>query len=207
MAPCDPAKRALDLVGASVGLLVTAPVMAGAALAIRATMGPPVLFAQPRPGLGGRTFTMYKFRTMREASDEAGRPLPDEARLTRLGRVLRASSIDELPALLNVLRGDMSLVGPRPLLMEYLPLYDERQARRHEVRPGLTGWSQVNGRNAVDWPARLEMDVWYVDHRSLALDLRILFRTLGLVLRREGIHQEGRATMDAFRGNDAGGGG
>ncbi len=203
MAPCDPAKRALDLVGASVGLLVTAPVMAGAALAIRATMGPPVLFAQPRPGLGGRTFTMYKFRTMREASDEAGRPLPDEARLTRLGRVLRAASIDELPALLNVLRGDMSLVGPRPLLVRYLERYTPEQSRRHTVKPGITGWAQINGRNALTWEAKFEHDVWYVDHRSIWLDLRILARTVIAVLRRDGIAHEGAATMPEFMGTSS----
>ncbi len=203
MAPCDPAKRALDLVGASVGLLVTAPVMAGAALAIRATMGPPVLFAQPRPGLGGRTFTMYKFRTMREASDEAGRPLPDEARLTRLGRVLRASSIDELPALLNVLRGDMSLVGPRPLLVRYLERYTPEQSRRHTVKPGITGWAQINGRNALTWEEKFEHDVWYVDHRSIWLDLRILARTVIAVLRRDGIAHEGAATMPEFMGTSS----
>lgn len=200
-------KRLLDFLAAALGLAVLAVPLAVIAVLVRLNMGAPVLFVQQRPGYHGRPFRLVKFRTMTDARDAHGRLLTDGERLTGFGRWLRATSLDELPELWNVLRGDMSLVGPRPLLMEYLPLYDERQARRHEVRPGLTGWSQVNGRNAVDWPARLEMDVWYVEHRSLALDLRILFRTLGLVLRREGIHQEGRATMDAFRGNDAGGGG
>lgn len=199
-------KRLLDCLAAAVGLALLALPLAVIAVLVRWNMGGPVLFVQQRPGYHGRPFRLVKFRTMTGARDARGRLLPDGERLTRIGRWLRATSLDELPELWNVLRGDMSLVGPRPLLMEYLPLYSERQARRHEVRPGLTGWSQVNGRNTVDWPARLEMDVWYVDHRSLGLDLRILLRTLGLVLRREGIHQEGRATMDAFRGNGAGGG-
>jgi sugar transferase EpsL len=155
-----------------------------------------------RPGLGGRPFRIYKFRTMRHALDAGGRPLSDAARLTAVGRFLRATSLDELPELWNVLKGDMSLVGPRPLLPEYLPLYSETHRRRHEVRPGLTGWAQVNGRNALEWPRRLDLDVWYVDQRSFWLDLRILARTVAAVLGRRGISQPGHATMQPFRGYD-----
>ncbi|MBK8166442.1 MAG: sugar transferase [bacterium] len=194
----------LDGAAAAAGLMVLALPLAVIALLVRLNMGAPVLFVQRRPGYHGRPFRLVKFRTMTGERGPDGDLLPDGARLTGFGRWLRATSLDELPELWNVLRGDMSLVGPRPLLMEYLPLYSPRQARRHEVRPGLTGWSQVNGRNAVDWTTRLEMDVWYVDHRSLWLDLRIIARTVGLVLRREGIHQAGQATMDAFRGNGPG---
>ena len=163
-------------------------------------MGPPALFRQQRPGRNGERFTLLKFRTMRDATDAAGQPLPDAERLTPLGEFVRRSSLDELPQLLNVLRGDMSLVGPRPLLMEYLPLYSARQARRHEVRPGITGWAQVNGRNALGWPEKLEMDVWYVENRSFLLDLKILLLTVGRVLARSGISQPGAATMEKFRG-------
>ncbi|MBW3656191.1 MAG: sugar transferase [Gemmatimonadetes bacterium] len=166
-------------------------------------MGSPVLFRQTRPGLHGRAFTMYKFRTMRHAYDREGRPLPDPARLTRVGRLLRSTSLDELPELFNVLRGDMSLVGPRPLLPEYLPLYSEEQARRHEVRPGITGWAQVNGRNAITWEQKFRLDVWYVDNHSLRLDALILLRTVAKVLAREGINQEGQATAETFRGTRA----
>ncbi len=185
-------------------VVVTAPVTlvltTALALLVRLRLGSPVLFRQTRIGLGGRPFTLYKFRSMRDATGPDGRPLPDAERLTSFGRWLRSTSLDELPSLWNVLRGDMALVGPRPLLPEYLPLYNARQARRHEVRPGITGWAQVNGRNAVDWAERLEMDVWYVEHRSLRLDLRILWRTVGSVLRRDGISQKGEATMAAFKG-------
>jgi lipopolysaccharide/colanic/teichoic acid biosynthesis glycosyltransferase len=170
------------------------------AMAVRRTLGRPVLFRQVRIGLEGRPFTLLKFRTMREATDAAGTPLSDAARLTGFGRWLRATSLDELPSLWNVVRGDMALVGPRPLLPEYLPLYSPRQARRHEVLPGITGWAQVNGRNALTWEERLEMDVWYVDHRSVGLDLRILLRTIGAVARRDGIAQPGHATMEPFKG-------
>jgi sugar transferase EpsL len=195
------AKRFLDVVVAGMGLVVLAPVLAVVTVVIAVVLGRPVLFRQERPGLGGRPFTLYKFRTMRNATDASGAPLPDAARLTATGRFLRAASLDELPELWNVLRGDMSLVGPRPLLPEYLPLYSVEQARRHEVRPGLTGWAQVNGRNAVGWDERLAMDVWYVDHRSLRLDLAILVRTVLLVLRRDGISAAGEATMARFRGS------
>jgi lipopolysaccharide/colanic/teichoic acid biosynthesis glycosyltransferase len=195
-------KRCMDLLAAGVGLLCLAPVMAVTALVIRATMGGPVLFRQVRPGRGGRPFELVKFRTMLEATDAEGHPLPDEQRLTRVGRLLRAASLDELPQLWNVLRGDMSLVGPRPLLVEYLPRYSAEQARRHDVLPGITGWAQVNGRNALGWPERFRLDVWYVDHWSIALDVKILLLTLLRVLQREGISHEGSATMFKFLGNE-----
>jgi lipopolysaccharide/colanic/teichoic acid biosynthesis glycosyltransferase len=190
------AKRVLDLVGAAVGLLVACIPMALIGVALRITMGRPVLFRQERPGRHGVRFTILKFRTMRAGNG------PDHERLTTLGRWLRATSLDELPELWNVLRGDMSLVGPRPLLVEYLDLYTPRQARRHEVRPGLTGLAQVAGRNLVDWEERFELDVEYVDTRSLALDLRIIGRTIASVLRREGISGEGEATMAPFTGSE-----
>ena len=193
-------KRALDILGAGLGLVVLSPLLVAVALAIRWRMGGPVLFRQVRPGLNGRPFRMLKFRTMRDATDAEGRPLPDAERLTPLGRWLRATSIDELPELWNVLRGDMSLVGPRPLLMDYLPLYSAEQARRHTVRPGLTGWAQVNGRNALTWDQKFALDLWYVDHRSLALDLHILWLTVRKVLAREGISAAGEATMPRFTG-------
>lgn len=194
-------KRALDRTVALGALVATAPVMAAAAVAVRATMGGPVLFRQTRPGLGGRPFRIFKMRTMTDARDAQGQLLPDADRLTPLGRFLRSTSIDELPQLFNVLAGDLSLVGPRPLLMEYLPLYSREQARRHEVLPGITGWAQLHGRNALSWEQKFELDVWYVDHWSLGLDLKILARTLGSVLRREGIASEGHATMPNFRGS------
>lgn len=189
-------KRLVDVVGATVGLLVAAVPMALIAVALRVTMGSPVLFRQGRPGRHGVPFTILKFRTMRGGAGS------DAERLTSLGRWLRSTSLDELPELWNVLRGDMSLVGPRPLLVEYLALYSPRQARRHEVRPGLTGLAQVAGRNLVDWDERFELDVEYVDTRSLALDLRILGRTVAAVLRREGISGDGEATMAPFRGSE-----
>lgn len=196
-------KRAFDLVAATLGLLLLAPVLAIVALLVRARMGSPVLFRQERPGHLGRPFTMYKFRTMVDAKDENGNLLPDQDRITPLGRFLRRSSLDELPELWNVLKGEMSLVGPRPLLTEYLPLYTSLQARRHEVQPGITGWAQIHGRNATTWEKRLGLDVWYVDHRNLRLDLAIIARTLFKVLLREGINQEGVATMKRFRGTPA----
>ncbi len=189
-------KRTFDILAAGFLLLALAPVMLLVALLVLARMGRPVLFRQERPGLGGRPFLLYKFRTMTN-----GDSLPDEERLTALGSALRRLSLDELPQLFNVLRGEMSLVGPRPLLMEYLPLYSARQARRHDVRPGITGWAQVNGRNATPWPERFEFDVWYVEHRGFVLDLKILWRTLARVVRRTGVSQPGQATMEKFRGN------
>lgn len=193
-------KRAFDCLVAGVMLLALSPLLPALGVAIAVVMGRPVLFAQQRPGLGGRPFRMFKFRSMCDARQPDGTLLPDGERLTPLGRFLRSTSLDELPELWNVVRGDMSLVGPRPLLMEYLPLYSPQQERRHEVRPGITGWAQVNGRNAVPWPERLAMDVWYVDHRSFWLDLRILFMTIGRVVRRSGISAQGEATMAHFRG-------
>ena len=163
-------------------------------------MGSPVLFKQQRPGLHGKPFMMSKFRTMTDARDGDGNLLPDADRLTRLGRFLRSTSLDELPELFNVLKGDMSLVGPRPLLMRYLDRYTPEQARRHEVRPGITGWAQINGRNALSWEDKFTLDVWYVDHCSLLLDMRIILQTIWKVLRREGISQEGEATMSEFMG-------
>ena len=182
-------------------LVVMAVPMVIIALLVRGTMGTPVLFRQLRPGLKGRPFELLKFRTMTNEFDEKGNLLQDEVRLTRTGRLIRQFSLDELPQLINVLRGDMSLVGPRPLLMEYLPLYSPEQARRHEVRPGITGWAQVNGRNELTWEARFELDVWYVKHRTLWLDLKILGLTLLRVLRAQGINEPGAATMTRFTGS------
>lgn len=194
------AKRALDVGVAGTALILLSPILAGVALAVRMQMGGPVLFRQPRPGLHGRPFIMCKFRTMLDTTDAQGRPLRDSERLTSLGRFLRSSSLDELPELFNVLRGDMSLVGPRPLLMEYLDRYTPEQARRHEVRPGITGWAQVNGRNAISWEEKFKLDVWYVDNRSFWLDLKILWLTVLKVFRREGISAAGEATMPVFTG-------
>ena len=191
-------KRVFDVVVSATALVVLAPVMGLIALLVWRTMGRPVLFRQARPGLHGKPFVMYKFRTMRDLRDAEGKLLPDEARLTPFGRWLRTTSLDELPELVNVLRGEMSLVGPRPLLMEYLERYTPEQARRHEVKPGITGWAQIHGRNNLSWEERLRLDVWYVDHWSLWLDLKILWRTLWMVLRREGISAQGHATMPRF---------
>jgi lipopolysaccharide/colanic/teichoic acid biosynthesis glycosyltransferase len=191
-------KRAFDIATAGTALVVLAPVMAVVALAVLLRHGRPVLFVQQRPGLDGVPFRLYKFRTMRNACAADGRPLPDEQRLTRLGRVLRATSLDELPELVNVLRGDMSIVGPRPLLPDYLSHYTPSQARRHEVRPGITGLAQVNNRNATTWDERLTTDVWYVDNWSLGLDLRIVMRTVPRVFAGAGVRQEGHATMPRF---------
>lgn len=193
-------KRFLDIVLSAVAVCLFSPLLLVVALIIRINMGGPVLFRQMRPGLGGRSFQMVKFRSMRDAVQANGEPRPDAERLTRLGQKLRALSIDELPELWNVLRGDMSLVGPRPLLMEYLPLYSARQMRRHEVRPGLTGWAQINGRNALSWEDKFELDVWYVENRSIGLDLRIMWMTVAYVLKREGISAAGEATMQRFAG-------
>lgn len=194
-------KRLLDIVVASTALALLAVPLALVALAIRVTMGGPVLFRQARPGLHGRPFEILKFRTMKTQHDARGTPLPDAMRITPLGRWLRSTSIDELPGLWNVLTGDMSLVGPRPLLMEYLPLYTPEQARRHAVRPGLTGWAQVNGRNAISWEEKFQLDIWYVDNRSFLLDLEILWMTVSKVAAREGISGHGEVTMPQFRGS------
>lgn len=196
-------KRSLDIAAAVPALIVSSPVLAATAVAIRLSMGAPVLFRQERPGLDGAPFTMLKFRSMLP-EDPALADSDDETyRLTKVGKFIRATSIDELPALWNVLRGDMSLVGPRPLLMQYLDRYSPHQARRHEVRPGLTGLSQVSGRNALSWEERIDLDVEYVDGQSLALDLRILLRTVGVVLKREGVAEEGLGTMSEFWGTSA----
>jgi lipopolysaccharide/colanic/teichoic acid biosynthesis glycosyltransferase len=197
-------KRAFDVVAAAAALAMLAVPMLAIAGAVRVCLGRPVLFTQLRPGRHGIPFRLIKFRTMREAVDAEGRPLPDDERLTRLGQWLRAASLDELPELWNVLRGDMSLVGPRPLLTEYLPLYTPEQARRHEVRPGVTGWAQVNGRNALSWEEKFELDVWYVDHASFWLDLKIIALTVWKTLRCDGINQAGHATMPDFMGSAAG---
>ena len=197
-------KRSFDLFIALALLTGLSPLLALLALAVRWKLGRPVLFAQTRPGLHGAPFEFYKFRTMTDARNAAGELLPDAARLTRFGELMRKSSLDELPQLVNVLRGDMSLVGPRPLLMEYLPLYSERQAQRHAVRPGMTGWAQVNGRNALDWEERFELDIWYVEHRSFRLDLRIIAMTAWRMLRPQGIAQPGHATMTKFTGSQRG---
>lgn len=192
-------KRVGDAALAGLGLIVTAPLMAATAAAVAVNLGRPVLFTQERPGLGGEIFTLYKFRSMKEASQFEG-PVSDADRLTPFGRALRASSLDELPSLWNVLRGDMSLVGPRPLLPEYLELYSARQARRHEVRPGITGLAQVSGRNDISWEQKLELDVHYVEKLSLAVDVGVLWRTVRAVLTREGISAEGEATTTRFHG-------
>ena len=187
---------------AGVLLFILSPILILLMLIVRINMGSPMFFYQQRPGKNGELFTMIKFRTMKDAVDEKGKQLSDELRLTQFGQLLRVTSLDELPELWNVLKGEMSLVGPRPLLVEYLPLYNERQARRHEVCPGITGWAQVNGRNALSWEERLELDVWYVDNRSLWLDIKILWMTLFKVFQREGISQDGHATMPHFRGDN-----
>lgn len=196
-------KRLFDLIAATLGLLVLAVPVLALAWQVRRKLGSPVLFTQVRPGLHGQPFRMVKFRTMTDARGPDGQLLPDAERLTPFGRWLRATSLDELPELWNVLCGEMSLVGPRPLLMEYLPLYSPEQARRHEVRPGITGWAQVNGRNAISWADKFALDVWYVDHRSLLLDLRILWLTVRKVLMRDGISAAGEATMPKFEGDKA----
>jgi lipopolysaccharide/colanic/teichoic acid biosynthesis glycosyltransferase len=202
----SPAKRAIDLLGAAIGLVALAPILLSLALLVRRSLGSPVLFRQVRPGLHGRPFELLKFRTMTDARDAAGALCTDAERLTGLGRWLRGTSLDELPELINVLRGDMSLVGPRPLLLDYLDHYSPEQARRHDVRPGITGWAAVNGRNATSWGRRLALDVWYVDHWSLWLDLKILLMTVVKVLKREGISAEGHATMPSFDQDAARGG-
>jgi lipopolysaccharide/colanic/teichoic acid biosynthesis glycosyltransferase len=197
----DFAKRGLDIVVAASGLLVLSVPILLLIVLVRIKLGGPVFFRQTRPGLNGRPFKMVKFRTMTDERGADGQLLPDAERLTRFGQFLRSTSLDELPELWNVLKGDMSLVGPRPLLMEYLPLYSRFQARRHEVRPGITGWAQVNGRNAVDWDDRFRLDVWYVNHRSFWLDLKVLWLTIRCVLIREGISAPGESTMSKFAGS------
>ncbi len=197
------AKRLLDITISLIALLVFAPLLLLIALLVRLQMGAPVLFRQTRPGLGGKPFKMFKFRTMRDAYDAQGNLLPDAERITSLGQFLRRTSLDELPEFINVLKGEMSLVGPRPLLMQYLERYTPEQARRHEVEPGITGWAQINGRNAISWEQRFTLDVWYVDHWSFWLDIKILALSLLKVLKREGISADGHATMPEFTGRNS----
>ncbi len=194
-------KRALDCVVSLTALILLSPLIILVAILVRSRLGSPVLFRQPRPGFRGQCFDLLKFRSMTDARDSQGILLPDADRLTGFGRFLRSTSLDELPALLNVLRGDMSLVGPRPLLVRYLPLYSEAQARRHDVRPGITGWAQVCGRNSLSWEEKFALDLWYISRRSLWLDLRIIWKTLALVLSRRDVNAEGEATMGEFRGS------
>lgn len=194
-------KRFVDFISTILGLFVIGPLLLALGILVRLKLGSPIFFRQRRPGLHGKSFMMYKFRTMTDGRNTAGNLLSDELRLTSFGKFMRSTSLDELPELLNVLKGEMSLVGPRPLLMEYLPLYSPEQARRHEVRPGITGWAQVNGRNAIGWEEKFKLDVWYVDHQSFWLDMKILWLTFTKVFKREGINQEGQATMERFKGS------
>lgn len=195
-------KRPQDFCCALAAIIVLSPVMAVTALLVRLKLGSPVLFKQERPGLNGKVFTLYKFRTMTDEKDSEGNLLPDEIRLTSFGKMLRSTSLDELPELFNILNGDMSVVGPRPLLVKYLPLYNEHQARRHEVRPGFTGYAQVHGRNAISWEEKFDLDVEYVDHVSFIGDWKIIFQTVKTVLKREGISSETAATMEEFKGSE-----
>lgn len=193
-------KRAFDIAASASALVILSPVLAITAYKVKKELGSPVLFRQTRPGLHGKAFEMIKFRTMKDATDKDGNPLPDSERLTEFGKKLRASSLDELPELWNVLKGDMSLVGPRPLLMEYLPLYNAEQAKRHNVRPGVTGYAQVNGRNSLSWEDKFKLDTWYVEHQSFLLDMKILLKTVKKVLIKDGINANGEATMSKFIG-------
>ena len=193
-------KRLFDIFVSVIALIMLFPLMFLVAYKVSKNLGTPVLFSQLRPGKNGQLFKMFKFRSMRDSVDDEGSPLPDRDRLTSFGKKLRSSSLDELPGLWNVLKGDMSLVGPRPLLVEYLPLYSDFQAKRHDTRPGITGWAQVNGRNALSWEDKFELDIWYVEHQSLWLDIKILFLTIKKVFVKEGISQEGEATMSKFEG-------
>lgn len=199
--PSDFPKRLFDLVFSLVLVTLLLPLLALLAILVYINLGSPALFRQQRPGLLGKPFVFYKFRTMNNRTDRNGRLLPDEDRLTGFGRFLRGTSLDELPQLFNVIRGDMSLIGPRPLLMEYLDLYTDEQMRRHEARPGITGWAQVNGRNALTWEEKFRLDLWYVDNRSFLLDLRIILMTVARIVSKEGISQEGMATAEKFRGS------
>ena len=194
-------KRLFDITAATAALVVLSPVYAITAYKVKKNLGSPVLFRQTRPGLDGKPFEMVKFRSMKDAIDKEGNPLPDSERLTSFGKALRDTSLDELPGLWNVIKGDMSLVGPRPLLMEYLPLYSEEQARRHSVRPGITGHAQVNGRNAIGWDKKFELDTWYIDNQSLWLDIKILLKTVKKVVIKDGISADGEATMSKFMGS------
>lgn len=193
-------KRLLDIIIASIALILLSPLYAYVAYKVKKNLGSPVLFRQVRPGLNGKPFEMIKFRTMKDATDAQGNPLPDSERLTPFGKMLRSSSLDEMPELWNVIKGDMSIVGPRPLLMEYLPLYNADQAKRHNVRPGMTGHAQVNGRNAIGWDEKFKLDTWYVDNQSTVLDFKIMFKTVHKVLAKDDISAEGEATMTKFTG-------
>lgn len=193
-------KRAMDLVLACVAVVLLSPLLVAVSIAVLGSSGRPIFFRQDRAGRDGKIFSLLKFRTMSDERDAQGRPLPDEARITGVGAFLRMTTLDELPELFNVIRGDMSLVGPRPLLVKYLPLYSREQARRHDVKPGLTGWAVLHGRNAIGWDERFALDVWYVDHWTNGLDLQIILRTVGLILRREGVSASGHTTMPEFRG-------
>ncbi|MCB5161507.1 sugar transferase [Marinomonas algarum] len=195
-------KRLFDFAAAFFGLLVLSPVVLVVALLVRIKLGSPILFTQDRPGLNGKVFKMMKFRTMLDGKDKQGNLLPDEQRMTPFGALLRSTSLDELPGLFNVLKGDMSLVGPRPLLVQYLPLYSPEQARRHHVRPGITGWAQVNGRNAISWEDKFTLDVWYVDNQNFWLDIKILLLTVKKVFVREGVSAEGHVTIEPFKGSN-----
>jgi len=194
-------KRLFDLISSFIGLLFLLPVIILIILLVRFKIGSPIFFKQARPGLNGEIFNMYKFRTMTNERDKNGALKPDSVRLTKFGKFLRSTSLDELPGLWSALKGDMSLVGPRPLLVEYLPLYSEKQSRRHEVRPGITGWAQVNGRNAIGWDEKFDLDVWYVDNQSIWLDIKILWMTVKKVIVRDGISQNNHVTMDKFKGS------
>ncbi|MEM2525995.1 MAG: sugar transferase [Candidatus Methanomethylicaceae archaeon] len=193
-------KRIIDIIGSLIGLVITSPIMIIISIIINFTMGRPIFFRQVRPGLNGKPFVIYKFRTMLDLRDEYGKLLPDEKRITPIGKFLRSTTLDELPEFWNVLKGDMSLVGPRPLLMEYLDRYTPEQARRQKVKPGMTGWAQVNGRNAISWEEKFKLDVWYVDNWNILLDIKIIFLTVIKVLKREGISADGHVTMPEFRG-------
>ena len=195
-------KRLVDILASFVGIILLTPVFLLVAFLIRKNLGSPVIFSQIRSGIDGKPFKMYKFRSMKNAIDTSGNPLPDAERLTPFGQKLRSTSLDELPELWNVLKGDMSLVGPRPLLMEYLPLYDKEQYRRHNVRPGITGWAQINGRNAISWEDKFKLDVWYVDNQSLKLDLKILLLTIKKVFIKEGVSSSGEVTTSKFTGSN-----
>lgn len=194
-------KRLIDIICSLIGLILFSPILLVVALLIRINLGSPVFFTQTRLGKDGKEFKMIKFRTMKDSLDKFGQLLPDEQRLTKFGKILRSTSLDELPELINVLKGDMTLVGPRPLLVEYKELYSERQFRRHEVYPGITGWAQINGRNAISWNERFELDVWYVDNISFLLDMKILVMTILKVIKRDGINEQGQASMSKFTGN------
>lgn len=195
-------KRSIDIVGSLIGLIILSPIFLIVAILVRTKLGSPIFFVQPRPGKNGKVFKMIKFRTMLDSKNKFGELLSDEQRLTPFGKKLRSTSLDELPELINVLKGDMSLVGPRPLLVEYLPLYSKHQARRHEVRPGITGWAQVNGRNSIDWKTKFNLDVEYVDNYNFFMDMKILILTVLKVVKKDGISQENHATTEYFTGNN-----